>query len=166
MRHLIAFPILAFAVILQSAIISRISLLSGYADIVLIIVIAWTLQEGITTAWHWAIIAGLFTSILTGIFWGIPFSGYIIAVLIAKSLQKRLWQAPMISIFTATFIASIIYYLVSFIYLNLVGGNLPFSETFSLVILPSTLLNLLFAVPVYWFLRDLARWSNPIEEEN
>jgi len=58
MRHLVAFPILALAVILQSAIVSRISLLSGYADLVLVIVIGWALQEGVTTAWHWAVLAG------------------------------------------------------------------------------------------------------------
>lgn len=165
MRNLAAFPILAMAVIFQSAIVSRISLLSGYADLVLIFVIAWALQPGVTTAWHWAILGGLMVSIVTGLPWSIPILGYLAAVLIAKWLQKRIWQAPLISMFTTIFLASIVYYLIPFVYLNLFGGTLPFSETFSLIILPSTLLNLLYAIPVSWFIRDLARWIHPTQEE-
>ena len=166
MRHLAAFPILALGVILQSAIISRISLLSGYADLILIMVISWSLQEGVTTAWHWAVLAGLMTAIITGLPWGVPLLGYLTAVLLAKTFQKRIWQAPLITVFTVTFLASLIYYLITFVILNLMGGSLEFGETFSLVILPSLLLNLLFAIPIFWLMRDLSRWANPIEEED
>jgi rod shape-determining protein MreD len=166
MRHLVAFPILAMAVIIQSAIVSRISLLSGYADLVLIIVITWSLQEGVTTAWHWAVLAGAMTAIITGLPWGIPLVGYLLAVLLGRILQKRIWQAPLITVFTVTFLASLVYYLLSFIVLNLIGAILPFSETFSLVILPSILLNLLFSIPIFWLMRDLVQWINPVEEED
>jgi rod shape-determining protein MreD len=166
MRHLVAFPILALAVIFQSAIVSRISLLSGYADLVLIIVITWALQEGVTTAWHWAVLAGAMTAVVTGLPWGVPLAGYLLAVLLAKFLQKRIWQAPLITVFTVTFLASLVYYFLSFIVLNLIGGSLSFGETFSVVILPSMLLNLLFSIPIFWLMRDLSRWANPIEEED
>ena len=63
-------------------------------------------------------------------------------------------------------LASLVYYLITFIVLNLMGGALDFGETFSLVILPSLLLNLLFAIPIFWLMRDLSRWANPIEEED
>ena len=72
MRHLVAFPILALAVILQSAIVSRIALLSGYADLVLVIVVAWAIQEQVTTAWHWAILAGVMEAVVTGLPWEVP----------------------------------------------------------------------------------------------
>lgn len=166
MRHLVAFPILALAVILQSAIVSRISLLSGYADLVLIILIGWALQEGVKTAWHWAVLAGAMTAIVTGLPWGVPLVGYLLAVLIAQTLQKRTWNAPLIAVFTVTFLASLVSYLLSFIFLNLVGASLSFGEAFSLVILPSMLLNLMLAVPIFWLMRDLARWVNPVEEED
>lgn len=166
MRHLVAFPILALAVILQSAIVSRISLLSGYADLVLIILIGWALQEGVTTAWHWAVLAGVMTAIVTGLPWGVPLVGYLLAILIAQTLQKRTWHAPMIAVFTVTFLASLVSYLLSFVVLNLIGAPLSFGEAFSLVILPSMLLNLMLAVPIFWLMRDLARWVNPVEEED
>jgi len=166
MRHLVAFPILGLAVILQSAIVSRISLLSGYADIVLIILIGWALQEGVKTAWHWAVLAAAMTAIVTGLPWGVPLVGYLLAVLIAQTLHKRTWHAPLIAVFTVTFLASLISYLLSFIFLNLVGASLSFGEAFGLVILPSMLLNLMLAVPIFWLMRDLARWVNPVEEDD
>ena len=166
MRHLVAFPILALAVILQSAIVSRISLLSGYADLTLVIVIAWALQEGVATAWHWAILAGAMTAVVTGLPWGVPLAEFLMAVFIAQALQKRIWQAPLIAMFTVTFLASLLSHLLSFIVINLIGAPLPFGDAFSLVTLPSMLLNLLLAIPVFWLMRDLARWVNPVEEED
>ena len=165
MRHLAAFPILALAVILQSAIVSRISLLSGYADLTLVIIVAWALQEGVETAWHWAVLAGGMVAVVSGLPWAVPLAVFLTAVFIARTLQKRIWQAPMIAMFTVTFLASMFSHLLTFITLNLTGGSLPIGDTFSLVTLPSMLLNLLLAIPVFWLMRDLARWVNPLEDE-
>jgi len=165
MRHIVAFPILALAVILQSAIVSRISLLAGYADLALVIVVAWALQEGVTTAWHWAITAGVMIAVVSGLPWPIPLAGYLMAVLLARMLQKRIWQAPLLAMFSVTFVASLFLYSLSFVVLNLIGASLPFGDSFSLVVLPSVLLNMLLAIPVFWLMRDLARWVHPTEEE-
>ena len=165
MRQLVAFPILALAVVLQSAIVSRISLLAGYADLTLVILIAWALQENATSAWHWALLAGAMTALVTGLSWGVPLTVFLMAVLIARALQKRIWQAPLIAMFTVTFAASLFSHLLTFIVLNITGASLPFDDSFSLVTLPSVLLNLLLAIPIFWMMRDLARWVNPIEED-
>jgi rod shape-determining protein MreD len=165
MRQLVAFPILALAVIFQSAIVSRITLLSGYADLVLVIVVAWALQEREATAWHWGVLAGVMYALVTGLPWVVPMAVFLTAVLMARNLQKRIWQAPLIAMFTVTFLASLFSNLLAFAVINIIGGSLPFNDTFSLVILPSTLLNLLLAVPVFWLMRDLARWVDPVEEE-
>jgi rod shape-determining protein MreD len=165
MRQIVSFPLLALAVILQSAIVSRISLLSGYADLVLVIVIAWALQEGVTTAWHWAFTAGAMMAFVSGMPWAVSLAGYLSAILLAQALQKRIWQAPLIAMFAVTFFASLFLYSLSFVSLNLLGVPLPFGDTFSLIILPSVLLNMLLAIPVFWVMRDLARWVHPFEEE-
>ena len=55
---LFAFPILSLAIMLQTAIVSRINLLAGGADLMLLILAAWALQERVATAWHWAALAG------------------------------------------------------------------------------------------------------------
>jgi rod shape-determining protein MreD len=165
MRHVVAFPVLALAVVLQSAIVSRISLLAGYADLVLVIVIAWALQDGVTTAWHWAITAGAMIAFVSGLPWAVPLAGYLMAVFLAQILQKRIWQAPLIVMFTVTFLASLFSHVLTFVVLNFMGASLPFGDTFSLITVPSVLLNLLLAIPILWLMRDLAGWVYPVEEE-
>lgn len=165
MRQLIAFPVLALAVILQSAIVSRITLLSGFADLVLVIVIGWSLQESVTTAWHWGLLAGVLTASISGLPWWIPLAGILMAVLLARVFQRRIWQAPLLAMFAVTFLASMFSYLVSYIALVLMGASMPLSDSFTLVILPGALLNLLLAIPVFWLMRDLSRWVNPVEDE-
>lgn len=165
MRNLIAFPILALAVILQSAVVSRASLLGGFADLPLVIVIAWALQDNVDTGWHWAIVAGVFTAFVSGLPWIVPILGYIVAVVVARVLQSRIWQAPLLAMLGVTFFTTLIVHLLSFVILSLARAPLPFADTFSLITLPSVLLNMLLAVPVFWFMRDLSRWVFPVEED-
>ncbi|GER81241.1 MAG: hypothetical protein JETCAE02_03830 [Anaerolineaceae bacterium] len=165
MRQLIAFPALALAVILQSAIVSRITLLSGFADLVLVVVVAWALQEGVTSAWHWSVLAGIATASISGLPWWAPLSGFLAATLLARFVQRRIWQAPLLAMFAVTFFASMFSYFISYAALALMGASMPLTDSFTLVILPSALLNLLFSIPVFWLTRDLSRWVNPVEEE-
>lgn len=165
MRNLVAFPILALAVILQSAIVSRITLLSGVADLCLVIVIAWALQNGVTTGWHWAIVGGAFTAFVSGLPWTVPVFGFLAAVWFAGMFQRRIWQAPMLAMLAVTFLATLFYHLLSFVALSFSGTSLPFADTFSLITLPSVLLNMFLSLPIYWWLRDLAGWVYPPEEE-
>ena len=106
MRNLVAFPILALAVILQSAVMSRIPLLSGFADLPLVIVIAWALQEGVTTGWHWALLGSLMTAFVSGMPGAVAVIGYLAAVWMARLIQKRIWQAPIIAMLGVTFLAT------------------------------------------------------------
>ena len=52
MRNLIAVPVILLAVILQSAIVSRVTLLSGMADLPLVMLAAWAMQDEVETAWR------------------------------------------------------------------------------------------------------------------
>jgi hypothetical protein len=54
--------------------------------------------------------------------------------------------------------------LLSFAALRLLGTPLGFYDVIGLITLPSLLLNMLFSIPIYVFMRDLARWVYPAEE--
>ena len=165
MRNLVAFPILALAVILQSAVMSRIPLLSGFADLPLVIVIAWALQEGVTTGWHWALLGSLMTAFVSGMPGAVAVIGYLAAVWMARLIQKRIWQAPIIAMLGVTFLATFFLHVLSYGVLSVFRAPLPFAETFSLITLPTVLLNMILSIPVFWLMRDLARWVFPSEEE-
>ena len=164
MRNLVAAPVILLAVMMQSAIVSRVYLLSGIADLPLVMLVAWALQEEVKTAWHWAVATGLLVGFVSGIVWFVPVISYVIVVMLAQILQRRVWQAPLLAMFVVTFLGTIVLYLLSFAILRLSGVPLPVSDTLGLLTLPGVLLNLLLAIPAYAVMRDLSRWVHPSSE--
>src|SRR5687768_6088633 len=164
MRNLVAVPVILLTVILQSAVISRVYLLSGSADLPLVMLAAWALQEGVDSAWHWAIATGLLVGFISGISWVVPVAGYIAVVVLAYLFQRRVWQAPLLAMFTITFIGTILVSFLSVGVLRFSDVDLPISDVLGLVMLPSVLMNMLLAIPVYAVMRDLARWVYPAPE--
>jgi len=164
MRNLIAVPVILLTVILQSAVISRVYLLSGIADLPLVMLAAWALQDGVDSAWHWAIATGLLVGFISGISWVVPVAGYVMVVVLAFLFQRRVWQAPLLAMFSITFIGTIIVSFLSVAVLSFSGVELPISDVLGLVMLPGVLLNMLLAIPVYAVMRDLARWVYPAPE--
>jgi rod shape-determining protein MreD len=164
LRNLIAFPLLALVVILQSAVISRMTLLSGYADLMLIFLAAWALKADAPSAWLWAILGGAMVSFVSGMPWVVEMAGYMFVVLLAQILRQRVWQAPLLAMFSVIFLGTLSMDLLALLVLNLLGTPLPFGDSLGLIVLPSVLLNLLFSIPVYAVIRDLAQWVSPVEE--
>ena len=163
-RNLIAFPLLALVVILQSAVVSQMSLLAGYADLMLVILAALALKVDAASAWLWAILGGIMVSFVSGMPWPVTMVGYLFVVLLAQILRQRVWQAPLLAMFSVIFLGTLSMNLLAILVLNFLGTPLPFGDSLGLIILPNVLLNLLFSIPVYAVVRDLAQWVSPIQE--
>jgi rod shape-determining protein MreD len=164
MRNIVAFPSLLLAVILQSAVVSQVQLLSGYADLLLLVLGAWALQKRVKSAWLWAALGCAMLAFVSNMPWPVIFIGYFSVVLLAQALQKRVWQAPLLAMFSVVFIGTLFLHLLSFAVLSLLGTPFAFADVIGLITLPSLLLNMLFSIPIYTFMRDLARWVYPAEE--
>lgn len=164
MRNLVAIPVIIFAVILQSAMISRIYLLSGIADLPLVMLAAWALQDGVDSSWHWAAAFGLMVGFVSGLPWYVYVMGYVVVVALAQLLQKRVWQAPLLAMFTVTFLGTAVLCVISFLVLRISNVNIALGDVLGLVVLPSVLLNMLLAIPVFAVMRDLSRWVYPSPE--
>ena len=163
-RNLIGFPLLLLVVILQSAVISQITLLAGYADLILIVLAAWALRVDAASAWQWALLSSAMVAFVSKLPWPVIFVGYLFVVLLAQIFRQRVWQAPLLAMFSVTFLGTLLMGLLALLVLNLLGQPLPFGDSFGLIILPSILLNLLLAIPVYTMIRDLAQWVSPTED--
>jgi rod shape-determining protein MreD len=164
MRNLIAVPVIILSVILQSAVVSRLTLLTGFGDLPLVMLAAWALQDEVDTAWHWAVATGILVGFVSGLGWPVYVIGYVAVVALAKTLRMRVWQAPLLAMFSVTFLGTILTNLLSLAVLRLSGVSIPLQEAFGLLTLPGVLLNLLFSVPVYAVMRDLAHWTYPSPE--
>ena len=163
-RNLIAFPLLALVVIVQSAVVSRMTLLAGYADLMLVVLAAWALKANASSAWLWAILGGIMVSFVSGLPWPIPMIGYMFVVLLAQLLKQRVWQAPLLAMFSVIFLGTLSMDIFALVVLNLLGTPLPIGDSLGLIVLPSVLLNLLFSIPVYAVVRDMAQWVSPVKE--
>ena len=163
LKNLIAFPLLILVVVIQSAVISRIPLLAGYGDLMLVVLAAWSLQPQVETAWHWAFLGGILTIFVTALPWPVILFGYGLVVALARLMQGRFWQTPLLVMFSVTIIGTLGMNLFSIAALQMTGTPLPFDDAIGFITLPSLLLNLLLAIPVYAAMRDLAQWIYPTE---
>jgi rod shape-determining protein MreD len=158
---LLAIPILGVLLVFQSAVVSRVTLLHGIADLVLLAVIAWSLQKRASSAWFWGLAGGLMVGYVSALPFGAALLGYFLVVVMGVTLRQRVWQLPILAMLIATFFGTLIVQLVDIVALRVAGVNISFWESINLVTLPSVLLNLLLALPVYAIFNDLAGWVYP-----
>jgi hypothetical protein len=162
---LLAVPILGLLAIFQTAVASRIVLLQGTADLVLVTLVAWAIHPRSQYGLAWALIGGLIVGALTGLPVLVPVAAYLAAAGVALFLKKRVWQIPLLAMLIAVILSTFISLALAWGVLQLEGVPLPIFQSFYLVLLPSTLLNLLLAVPAYVLAGDLAGWLYPQEFE-
>ena len=160
---LVAIPVLGLTLMFQTSIVSRMMLLSGNADLILLVLAAWALQERARGAWVWGIGASLLVGIVSGVPWYIYLVGYLIVVGMARLLIHRIWQAPLLAMFAVTLIGTLELLMLTFVQRTLFETPLSFGDVFLQIVLPSILLNLLLAIPVHGLIRDLANRLYPQE---
>lgn len=163
-QFLYLFLIFGAGMLLQLTLVSRISLVNGNADLILVLICGWGLQEKVKYAWIWGLAGGLLVGFISATPWFIYVISYLVAVGLARLFTRRIWQAPLLGMFSLTFLATL--FLTMFTYLfRFLSENLllPFSEVFIQVILPSILLNLGLGIIILPLMRQLA--SNLYPEE-
>lgn len=158
MELLIAILLLGGLAVFQSAVLSGIPLLMGTADVLLLAVIAWSVRDRVKTAWHWSLIGGLLATIGSALPFGVLIGNYLIITEIAKVVRKRVWKVPILAMFIMTFIGTMIVQASSFITRLLSGITIPMDEAINLIVLPSLILNVFLAIPVFLVITDIAGW--------
>ena len=165
MATLLAIPILGIALMLQTAIFSQITLLKGPADLVLLTLLSWVLQQRVGAIWWWALVAGLLVGWVSALPVWLTVAGYLAVTGLAIALRSRVWQIPILALFTTILVGTLLTQGSVFLFLRLGGTSLDLQETLNLIILPSLLLNLLIAIPVNGIISELANWLYPPEIE-
>lgn len=165
MPILFALPFLGVLVILQSAVVNRMPLLHGTPDLILLVITAWALRSRVKTHWHWTIIGGLLVSLFSSLPVYVYPAGYLAATALALFLRQRVWKVPLLAMFGVVFIVTLFIHFLTVFTLGLQGTLLPILEVLNQVTLPSLLLNLLLAVPIYAIIGDIADRFYPEELE-
>ncbi len=163
MSTLLAFPIIFILLVLQTTLFSQVTLLHGCVDLVLLWVAAWSLQKQVTSTWVWTIFAAVAVAYISAIPWFVPLISYPLATIIAKWVNKRIWQSPLLMMFFVTMITSVVSNGLSYLALTVNGVSIPLMTGLVQVMIPSVFINLLLALPVYAIARDTAQWVHPLE---
>lgn len=163
--NLLAIPILGILTMLQVGIVSRLPLLQGTADILLLAVVAWTLQKRVKNGWFWGAMAGAMVGLTSAIPPVVSVISYLLVVPLVQFFKRQVWQAPLLVMLLLVLISTLLQHGITIVTMLVNGTSLPILESLSIITLPSILLNLVLAVPFYVVMSDLANWLFPEEIE-
>jgi hypothetical protein len=130
-------PIMLIFSVIQTVAVSRIKLMGGSADIVLLTIVSWGVSEEDNSVF----IAG-----------------------ITRVFQKVLWQAPILAILLSAFVGTIAKFIIDIIALQFMGIELTLSTSIKMTLAPNLILNLFILFPIFLIMSDLARRISPKEE--
>ncbi|PKO09286.1 MAG: hypothetical protein CVU40_11135 [Chloroflexi bacterium HGW-Chloroflexi-2] len=167
MRKIFILLFVLIIAMLQLGIFSNIQILAGKIDLLMLGVIAWIIQKKteLIDIGIYSIITVFFIYLISAESIIIILGLYSLIVIVVYWSKNNIQQLPIISmlIFSAVFT---FFHLVIFgFYLQLSGVAMVAEEVFQSVILPSMIINLIAAIPMYLLVNELHRWVYPLAEE-
>jgi hypothetical protein len=163
-RILVGFLLLLIAGLLQVTLMMRVTLLQGHADLVLIVLMVWLLQEGNKPDWRWGLAAGIMVGWASALPDWVLWIGYAAAAGLCQLLHQRIWQVTLLTLITATLLGTLIIHLLTIAYLFVSANPIGLVDGLNFVTLPTMLLNLILVLPVYALLGELTKVLTPTEE--
>jgi rod shape-determining protein MreD len=163
MAVLIASILLIVSTILQNTIINHVNLLVGAADLVLLVLVSWALQANDRNLIKYGVIAGLLIGVSSAVPIWASVLGYSAVAGLIMLFNVRIWQAPYWMLLTSTFMGTIIVNGSEIVVLWILGYPYDLVEMVELVIIPSIVLNILFVLPVYFFVSEITKIVYPKE---
>lgn len=163
--HLVCALSLVVFYILQLSIFSQTALISGTADLILLFLAAWSLQEQVKNTWFWTVIAGFLISVVSAMPFFAPLIGYLGVVGISKLLQRWVWRVPILAMFIVTLFGTFYQHAVYVLVLQITGAPISWTQSIDTVMLPSILLNLIFSIPIFAITNNLVGRIYPLEVE-
>ena len=160
LKDLISIPVMLLLSVLQMAAISRINLINGAADLVLLAIAAWGVKEKSSNVYVWAVVGGLLISFITGMPLLSPLIPYLFSAFITCKLAKILWQSPLLALIVSMIAGTLFQHFFYIVILQISGLNIGFIESMVNVTLPSLLLNFFFMFPVYVVINDIWVWTS------
>ncbi|MDA1330304.1 MAG: hypothetical protein O3B43_04460 [Chloroflexi bacterium] len=146
---------------MQVTLADRITLLSGPADFVLLALMSWNLQEDIHPSWYWGLGAGLMLSLSSVLPLWVLLLSYSAAAAFCQFLRQRVWQVPLLTLFTSVVAGTLIIDGITLGYLWLGAHPISLIEAFNLVVLPSIVFNMILALPAQTLVNELSKFLLP-----
>lgn len=157
----VGLPLLAFAAVLQATLLPQFRLLGGTVDLVLLLTLNWTLMDEWRGGPIWALMGGLCLDLLSGGPFGANALALVLVAYGAGLSEGRFWSSHVLLPLACVLLGTVAYHLVYLLVLAATGHGVSWGPSLSQVTLPTVLLNTLFMLPVYHFVRWLHSVLHP-----
>jgi len=154
MSGYLGLPILVLIAILQSTVVSNIHAFGGTPNLMLLVVVCWSLVARGAQGLVWAFWGGVLLDLFSGGPLGASAAGLLLVVYLAGFTEGRLWGSRLLLPLAAVLFGSLMYHLVVLGFLVVFGRVVDLVSTVRTITFPSTFINLVLTLPVY----NLTRW--------
>jgi rod shape-determining protein MreD len=158
-----AILLLGTTAIIQTTAMPHLTILGVKPDLMLLMVISWSLLRGSKEGMIWALLGGIGLDLLSGAPFGTSTVALVILSLVAGLGELSVFRTHIALPLIATLIATLAYDLFFLLLLYAQGCSIVWTDSLAKVMLPSTLLNVLLSPFVYKALYWLHRRTGPEE---
>ena len=155
--------LLSAVAIVQATVMPHMNILGVKPDLVLLVVISWSLLRGSKEGVIWALVGGIGVDLLSGAPFGTSALALLVLSLLAGMGELSVFRTHIALPLIATLLASLAYNLFFLLLLHMRGCSIAWADSLIKVVLPSTLLNVLLAPFIYRALYWLHRRTGPEE---
>lgn len=149
------------AAVLQASLVPEIRIGEAGPDLVLLLVLSWTLLGGFEEGVYWAIAGGIMLDLLDGTPTGLTAMALVLvsfaASLIFGKVGRNNFIFPPLVIIAGTFV----YHGILIVLLRITGSAVPIVYSVTQVTLPSALYNLILILPLFRILGRIYEFSRP-----
>lgn len=149
------------ATLLQVTLSPYIKINGVHPDLVLVLVIGWTILRGLRDGFIWALIGGLSIDFVSGAPFGIFTLALLLVTLVANLFHGRTFGSSIILPVSLAFPLSLLFNGVALLLLNLLGRPIAWNEALSNVLIPIAIFNTVAMLLVFPLLYLLNRWLSP-----
>jgi len=155
--------LLSAIVIIQTTAMPHLTILGAKPDLVLLMVISWSLLRGAKEGLIWALIGGIGLDLVSGAPFGTSTVALAVLSLLAGRGELSVFRTHIALPLIAILIATLTYDLFFLFLLHMKGYAIVWTDSLTKVVLPSTLGNVLLSPLVYKALYWLNRKTGPEE---
>ena len=157
MSMYIVVPLLVFVAVLQSSAVSHLNVLGVFPDLAMLLVVSWSLLQGVREGVIWGFIAGVVMDLLSGAPFGAATLSLMAAGLLAGLAKKSALSSHVVFPSLVVFLVTIVY---SLLFLSIVwisGQTVVWLDSLLHTVLFSALVNAALMPLVFAILRLVHR---------
>ncbi len=156
-------PFLLLIAILQSTLAPRLSVGEGRPDLMLLVIVAWSLRRGMTEGIVWAFCGGLLMDLFSGAPMGTSALALIGVAWVTGLVRDSMVRSRAALPWVMAALATLIYYGLVLLVLSLTGRPVDLRATMLHHALPVALYNVVIVILIYRLMTWLDRRTGPPE---